>query len=144
MITEFVVDASVIFKWLNQTNEEDIDQAIELLHQAKLENIYLFTSDLAVHEVMNALIRGKGVRGEMLKEAINRFWQLPLHVLVTDDMVTETAAIVAVEQGITFYDSVYLALAFGQAMPLVTANTKHHKKLPDTEVIALAEWRLTQ
>lgn len=139
--TRFVIDASVIVKWLNQEREPDSDRALDILHRASSKMLSLYTSDLAVHEVLNALIRGKGIRGHILQDAIESFFMLPLIILATDFTAAATAAVIAQQHALTFYDAMYMALAFDMGCPLITANTKHQKSLAEIIVLPLSQWK---
>lgn len=137
----FVVDASVIVKWLNQDREEHTHQAMLLLELCAQGTVRLFTTDLAVHEVLNALIRGKGLKGKRIEQAVEAFFQLPLVSRPTTLKITATAALLAEQKRITFYDAVYLALAHDVDAPLVTANPKHHKPFGRIRTIPIADFK---
>lgn len=136
----FVVDASVILKWLNDEGEESLDLALDILKEAKQGNTVLFAPELVASEVGNALVRGKKLRGEPLRLATTVFWELPLALITIDRWLTETAAFIAQEKSISFYDASYLAVAYNHRMPLISANVKHHKSFGDITVIPLSEW----
>lgn len=136
----FVVDASVIVKWLNQESEDDAGAALELLRSAHEGRTNLFTSDLAPHEVINALVRGKKLKGHFLEEAVKLFYSLPLTFMPTDYLTAASAAIIASEHNITFYDAVYISLILDEQTPLVTANPKHQRVLAHLPVIPVTAW----
>lgn len=136
----FVVDASVVVKWLNQEGEDGSDAALELLRSAHEGRADLYTSDLAPHEVLNALIRGKKLRGRVLEDAVKLFYSLPLTYMPTDFLTAAAAAMIASEHHITFYDAVYIALILDEQTPLITANPKHQRVLPHLPVISVTEW----
>lgn len=139
----YILDASVIVKFLNQTNELEALEAADLLYQAMQGKVVLFSIDLVVHEVLNALVCSKKLREEKLHEALVGFWSLPLQCMVVDEKLTQTAAVFATAYGITVYDAVYLALAFDQDMPLITANPKHQKPFGELQVLTLTHWKKT-
>lgn len=142
MPKEYVVDASVIIKWLNQYKEEDLDSAEKVLESASRGDIFLFTPDTAVSEVGNVLVRGKELKTSELQETLEAFWQLPLMVMATDDKLMETASTIATADHITFYDANYLALSFMHNMPLITSNLKHQRGSKEIQVIPLSAWPL--
>lgn len=139
MPKEYIVDSSVILKWLNSYQEENLDEARSLLKAAEIGEIFLFSSDLCVYEIFNVLVRGKQLSKKPLQEAIQDFWRFPLMLLTTDEKTSVLSANFALEQGITVYDAVFLALAFEHQMPLISSNTKHHKTSDGMTVIPLRE-----
>ena len=50
-----VVDSSVIVKWLNQTKEQNLEQADKILNQARDGLVDLIAPELAKYEVGNVL-----------------------------------------------------------------------------------------
>lgn len=140
MTKEYVVDASVVIKWLSQHNEEDVDMAEKILQSASKGDIFLFAPDTVVSEVGNVLVRGKGLKTRQLQETLEVFWQLPLLIMATDDKMMETASTIAAADQITFYDANYLALSFLRHMPLITSNLKHQRSSEEVRVIPLGAW----
>lgn len=140
MTQRYVLDASVMVKMLHQEREQDADKACAIVAQSVSGVVDLCTSDFAPHEVLNALIRGKGVKGELLQRAIEEWFFLPIERVETDLMIALKAADIAQQHAITFYDAVYMAIAFDREIPLVTANPKHQKSAVGIQVIPLSEW----
>ena len=54
-----VVDSSVIVKWINQTKEENIDKADQILQNALDGRVELVAPELAKYEVGNVLMKKK-------------------------------------------------------------------------------------
>lgn len=136
----YVVDASIVLKWLNQENEEAVKNAIEFLTGAIAGEYHLFSSDLLPHEVFNALIRGKRITGEKLKEAINNFFDFPIEIIPTSSVITVESSLIAENYNMTFYDAVYVGIAHTKQLPLVTANIRHQGKFEKINVIDIAKW----
>lgn len=144
MCKEFVIDASVVVKWLNQEREDLTELAQDILLKAENEEIFLFAPDLIVHEVLNVLVKAKGLRGQQIENAVDDFWELPLSIFSTDFLTSATASLIASPTTMSFYDAVYVALAMNNQQPLITHNSKHQGVIKDIEVIALSEWSLAQ
>jgi predicted nucleic acid-binding protein len=100
--TSYILDASVIVKLLNQENESHTKEALDIIERAARGIIAVSTSELAVYEVFNALIKGKGLTGRPLQKATEAFYLLPLSFLPTIRTVAVSAAIIAEKQKITF------------------------------------------
>ena len=137
---QFIIDASVIVKWLHSDRENNLEQANHILLLAERGELTLFVSDITAHEVLNALICGKHLRWRDLEEAVENFFQLPIILVETNLHRAAAAATIAVEQNITFYDAVYCAIAFERGIPLITANSKHQRPMTGVNVIPLGEW----
>lgn len=136
----YVVDASVVVKWLNVDREGATREALALLRGAVENQWKLVSSDLLPHEVCNALLRGKGLRGALLEEAVDLFFSLPIVSFRTDLSIVRTAAVIADEYALTFYDAVYVAVASIQAIPLITANVRHQGRVSNVTVLDVAHW----
>jgi predicted nucleic acid-binding protein len=136
-----VVDASVMVKWLNQDRELHTEEAMEILHRGALGRLRLVTSELAFFEVLNALIRGKGLVGNDLEVAVRAVFKLPVRRLPLTLEDAAVAAILCEHRRLTFYDAAYMALARSQLCPLVTANPKDQKNAPGIQVISVSDAR---
>lgn len=54
-----VLDSSVIIKWLNRQEEENLSQSDKLLDELEIGKIFVFVPHLAMFEIGNALLKGK-------------------------------------------------------------------------------------
>lgn len=135
----YIVDASVAVKWLNQKNEPAAAEALALLQEAITGACLLVSSDLLPHEVLNALIRGKGLNGRPLEQAVELFFSFPLEYVPTSFGLAAAAALIAEQERLTFYDAIYVALAFERSAPLITANPAHQGKFKKIRVIDIAD-----
>lgn len=140
MFRAYTVDASVAVKWLNQTDEKSIDESFALLEGGIKGNYQLLSSDLLVHEVFNALLKGKQLDQKVLQRATEKFFTLPLTFVPTDRNYVAQAITIAKQLRITFYDAVYLAIANTMAAPLVTENVRHQGKFKKIPVFDIALW----
>jgi len=136
----YIVDASVVVKWLNQDRELSTRQAFSLLRGARHGNYTLLSSDLLIHEVLNVLIRSKRMAGVELAEAIETLFLLPYNAVPTTKDLATTAGQIAEKYGMTFYDAIYVALAYTKKSPLVTGNLKDQDKFPEVAVVNIANW----
>lgn len=138
----YVVDASVIVKWLDPEREPNLEQAMYVLELGATRAAELFTSDLAPHETFNALIRGKHLSGKKVELALENFFLLPLEIVATSRSRAGFAVLLAQHRGITFYDAIYLAVADELRAPLITANPKHQQPLSHITVIPLEKFAM--
>jgi predicted nucleic acid-binding protein len=135
-VRELVVDASVAAKWY--LPEIHADLALGLLDGSHL----LAAPDLLYAEVGNIL--WKRVRhGDITEEDATAIFQnlgsLPLiwHPLWPLSVV---ALEIACRTGRTLYDSVYLALAVQENVPVVTADQRFYNALQGSTLTAFILW----
>jgi len=137
---KFTVDTSVVVKWLNQEGEDNTTQALSLLHAAKRNELLLFSSDLLPIEVINVLIWSKKLQNNLLEEAIHDLFSFPVQLITTEEELASEAGKIAQENRITAYDAIFLAVAYKQNIPLITANPKHQARFKKIPVFDVAEW----
>ena len=135
-----VVDSSVIVKWLNQDQEEHIEQADELLTACQQEKIQLYTPELAKYEVANALLKGKQLPPKSAKIALRALYKLPINYVADTEALAQKSYQLARLHRITYYDAVFVSLAQSLRGALVTDNPKHQGKVSSAKVIALSRY----
>ena len=131
----YVVDASVILKWvLGDERESDQDKALNLLKAWVEGRAELLAPSLWEYEAGNLL--GRQFPGEAVEKMtliVNlKFSSIPLtesmHRLCFDWME---------QNGVTFYDACYLALAEETKSILVTADAKFAEKMGHPKSLCL-------
>ena len=132
----YIVDSSVIVKWLNQTKEESVEQSDRIIDEAIEGNVELFTTELAKYEIGNVLIKKKLLFNEA-KTSLVTLYSLPLtFVTLSQDLAEETYSL-AEKFNMTYYDASFLSLAKQFGVPLITENVKHQGKSTKIKVIPL-------
>ena len=102
MGSKIVVDTSVIIKWLNQTNEKNIDKADKLMEDALKGGIEIFAPELAKYELGNVLLKGKQLVLEEAHVSSSTVYSLPIRFInETEDSARETYDL-AFNLGITY------------------------------------------
>jgi predicted nucleic acid-binding protein len=127
----YVVDASVILKWvIGDRDEPDQAKAVALLTGWAEGRDTLWAPALWEYEVANFLgreIPGEaGTKMEMLRNLGIR------NVVLTDAMVKQCFVWMNLK-GVTFYDASYLAAAHEAGAVLVTADERFVKKMGKEE-----------
>lgn len=138
---KLIIDSSVIVKWLNQTNEERLQEADRIISDARQGKITLETSELAKYELGNVFLLSKSLTIPEAKTTLSSFYTLPLKF---HNQTKELALItfkIAKEANVTFYDASFLALAKQENAVLVTDNPKHQSKIKGVRVIALRDYK---
>ena len=125
-MTGYVVDASVVVKWL--VREEWSDESSRLLDAG----LTLIAPELVFAEASNALWamhrRGDLSRDD-LSDATDLLRSAPLSVPVSMRRLTAGAVRLAVDLGHPAYDCYYLALAMQEQYPVVTADARFHDRV---------------
>lgn len=141
MRQSFVVDASVAVQWLNTFRETAVEQSLALLQIAVEGDSDLIVPDLLLYEVSNALVRGKGLQGKMLENALDLLFSFPLKYIWVSQKRIASASLLASTYGLSVYDAVYAALAMEYAAPLITANIKHQGRVKGLRVVDIKNWQ---
>ncbi len=135
-----VVDTSVIMKWLNQNNEENIDKADKIIESALKGEIELLVPELAKYEYGNVLLKGKQLTPKEANISLDTAYLLPItFVGESKDLAKETYNL-AHNLGITYYDASFLSLAKKYNAVLVTENIKHQGKYPKIKIKSLQDY----
>ncbi len=135
-----VIDSSIMVKWLNQKNEDDIDKADKILDDTRKGDVELIAPELAKYEVCNVLLKGKLLSSKEANLLIETLFSLPITFIAeTEDLAGHTYSI-AFDHGITYYDAAFISLAKQYGAALITENIKHQGKAKDVKVIALKDY----
>ena len=138
---KIIIDSSVIVKWLNQTNEERINEANKVIQDAQEGKIVLQTPELAKYEIGNVFLHSKKLTLSEAKISLASLYLLPLKFYnQTEDLAVETFKI-AKEANITYCDASFIALAKQENATLVTDNPKHQGTVKEVKVIALKDYK---
>ena len=136
-----VLDSSVIIKWLNRINENELAQADNLLEHLQMGKVYVLAPLLAKYEVSNALLKGKELAIAEAFDALNLFYKLPIQYVDLDETSAQETYEIAHQYNLTFYDASFIVLAKQKNAILITANPKHQQKFSQVKVVALKNYR---
>lgn len=115
-MTEAVLDASVVLKWLGSAGERGFAEARRLQEKHERGTLWVVIPGLVLLEVLNVAGRRWKWPGDALRELVAALEQLELDV--AEPALASVAA--WVDRGLTAYDAVYVALAEERGIPLVT------------------------
>lgn len=141
LMRKFIIDSSVLVKFISQEKERDLDKAEAILKDLKQGKIRLLTSSLALFEISNALWKKK-INPKTAAKGLKIFFKLPIKIVGIDPLTAAAAYKISYQYKITFYDSVFIALALKEKCFLITANPKHQAKFKKADIIPLADYRL--
>lgn len=135
----WVIDSSVMAKWVLAENEDWRDRAKLLLERLERGEVMLTAPVLAKYEVANA-IRHKSMSDLEKIDCLEQFYGVPVKYYSISEKQAVTALMLASDLGITFYDAVFIELAKRLETDLITANPKHQKKFGGVKVMSLKEY----
>lgn len=135
--TRIVPDASVILKWVLDSDDEPCrEEANEILEGWTSRALEILVPTLWLYEVGNILCLKRPEDAEQILEKL-RALELP-EVVASRELIVETVA-VSVGYTVTFYDASYLAVARLHDAVVVTADSRFVNKLPADARVRLLE-----
>jgi predicted nucleic acid-binding protein len=132
---KYIVDASVILKWvLEKEKEPDHDKATGLLHDWVSGAVRIAAPGLWTYEVANILGRAlPDEAGEKMKLLLD----LQINAVDCSEQMIRQCFAWMKEHQVTFYDAVYLAAAYEIDAALLTGDDKFREKMRNDERICL-------
>lgn len=141
MISKLVIDTSILVKWLNRTNEKDIDKADKIMELALTGKIKLIAPELAKYELGNVLLKGKRLTSKEACISLGTAYSLPINFITESLDLAKKTYDIAYNFEVTYYDASFMALAKEQEADLITDNPKHQKKkMKGLKVISLKDY----
>ncbi len=137
---QYVVDTSVIIKWLSTDKEDNIEQANRLLDDALDGDVELLAPELVKYEVGNVLLFSKKLSPDDAGIVLTQFYTLPIHFVSESEELSIDSFELASSLGITYYDAAFLAVAKYYESAVITENIKHQGKATNVRVISLKEY----
>ena len=136
----FVLDTSVVLRWLSEFGENDLFQALQL-RQAFLDGLVVFTvPELLSCEMSNALRYNPRLSSKDVQEAVDSVIDMGFLVKGGDKGVIAEAIGIAFRYGVTVYESYFLALSGMERKPLIIADYKFAEKVkPFKRIIKLSD-----
>jgi predicted nucleic acid-binding protein len=116
-----VADASVVLKWFHAAGEEAVEPARAILEAFAERRIDLVILDLTIYEIGNVLLRSTGASPEATATVLEALTEIcePVALRSSERM---TAARLARDRRLTFYDAAYAAVAQERGGRLVTMD----------------------
>ena len=141
MNSKVVIDTSVLTKWLNQTDENNIDKTDQILQSALNGEIELLAPELAKYELGNVLLKKKQLTPPEAYISFGTTYALPITFISESEELAKQTYNLACNHKITYYDASFMSLAKQYNVILVTDNIKHQGKTTDIKVKSLAEYQ---
>lgn len=139
-MTTYVVDSSIIVKWLNSVDELNLKEADNLLSDALDGKIALIAPELAKYEVGNVLLLKKKLSGEEFEIPLRTLFTVPVKFIPQSELLARETFSVAHQTGVTYYDASFMSLAKLYNATLVTENPKHQGKSKKVKTSSLRDY----
>ena len=132
---KYIVDASVIMKWvLEKEKEPDHDKAAGLLHAWVSGEVGIAAPSLWTYEVANIL--GRALPDEA-EQKMKLLLDLQINEVDCSEQMIRQCFTLMKECQVTFYDAVYLAAAYAIDAVLLTSDEKFCEKMKNDNRICL-------
>lgn len=132
-----VLDSSVIVKWCNSLDEEQLAKSDKIFNDGKKGKIEIFIPELAKYEVGNAILNKK-LELPAGKASLAVLYLAPVKFIPLDQELANRTLEIAAEGNTTYYDASFVSLAEKISATLVTDNPKHQKRTPKSAVKVVA------
>lgn len=140
MIMRWVIDTSVVVKWLAGENELLLEQAGKVFYDMTEGGIECFAPDLIIYELANTLLLSKKLPIDEAQLKSRELFEFNLKIIRVDILLIQDAIRLAHQYGITVYDATFVATAYQHHAGLITSNPKHHGKIKDGTVLLLKDY----
>lgn len=116
------LDSSVAIKWFSE--EEDTDKALKIRDLHVKGDVELIVSHMLFYEVINALRYKPDFTINHLNRAIDALFKLHMKMYEFNEKILKRCSEIAVNEGVTVYDAMPVAIAESEKTLCVTADEK--------------------
>jgi predicted nucleic acid-binding protein len=138
--TPFVIDSSVIVKWLCKEGEDHCEEANTLLDDLQERRRHGYAPELSHYEVANVLLCGKQMIPRNARNALELLHLLPLTFVPETHDTALLTYVIAHEHALTYYDATFLALAKLTGGTLITDDFRQQITIDGITILPLAEY----
>ncbi len=140
MAKKIVVDSTVIIKWLNRNNEQNIDQADKVLEDVYAGKTSLFAPELAKEEIGKVLLLGKRLTQTESKTPLSLLYDLPIQFMPLSRELSKESYAIAQAYGLDYNESVFLALSEQKSAIYVTEIVNKQALATGAKILALRDY----
>lgn len=130
-----VIDASIGVKWFSCKNENNIDLALQLRDQKLHNEIEITVPDIFFFEIINALLRKKNFTSDIIHLALETLYRMKLNIIYPNKEIIDSTIDISEKTKLTFYDSLYIAVAISKRGLLFTEDEEILKNKDNFEFI---------
>jgi len=136
----YVVDTSVILQWFHRSGELHYKEAGRILDDLRAGRIGISIPDMLPLELLNAVIKGKGLSLKEADNTLQALFELPIKIIGIDLPVLRESSKIMKEYNLASYDAYFLALAQNEECKLISDDEKAHGKIKDDSVLMLEDY----
>lgn len=137
---KIIVDTSVLVKFFSPDEKDNI--ADELLNKFSRKQLLLLTVDIGIYELANTLKLSKKAPLQTVYQNISDLLVMEPKIITWSKEIIKNGLILMDKFSLTIYDSIFIAAAEIENIPLLTADYKHHKKNFSKQITHYKDWRL--
>jgi predicted nucleic acid-binding protein len=126
-LRNYIVDASVVFKWYYKKDEGDLEKAESLFKLLETDEAIFIAPGLLIYEILNVIGSKNNLYASYAESIIEEIFDTVLLVEMDKDLAKKAYGYAA-SFGVSFYDSSYLALSSRLKAPLITADKEFFLK----------------
>ena len=119
---KITLDASVGIKWFSGKDESNIDIALNIQQQKLQNKMEIVVPDLFFFEILNVLLKKKYFRIDDIFRASESLYLMEMEIIYPDKKIIDKAIDISGGSGLTFYDSLYIAVALNRHTSLITED----------------------
>lgn len=135
-----IVDTSVLVKLFAPDEKDKIaDYLLSCFYQKRLAFI---TLDIAIYELANTLKLSKKTSIETVSNNLSDVVAMQQKIITFSTELIKNGLALMDKFNLTIYDSVFVAAAEIEKIPLLTADYKHHKKEISKQIVHYREWKI--
>lgn len=129
---KFVIDTSLIVKWVLKEDEKDVNESLELLRLLKNGEIALFAPHFLLVELTNILFCKRKPTDKEVRSFVQKVAESGINFV--SGPTTEEILDLVLKEKITAYDAIFLGLAKERGTKLISA---------DKQLLEIKDWVIT-
>jgi predicted nucleic acid-binding protein len=119
---DIVLDASVAIKWFKDSDEDYVDSALSIQDRKLSGSIEIIVPDLFFFEVLNAFLTKSEFGLEDIVIIKESLLKLDMKIIYPESRILGQSTSIALANNLTFYDSLYIAVADASKAVLYTED----------------------
>lgn len=136
-----ILDTSVVAKWFLE--EDDTQKALKIRDKYVRGEMDVEIPDLLIYELANVL-RYKNFSEDEIRDAINSITEMDFLIISPSSTLIHRAAQISLNEEISIYDAVYIAMSDYFDTPVVTADKKLYDRTKNNHKVILLSILLSE
>lgn len=124
-----VLDSSVVLKWILPSDEPFRAESLRIRNDLEAGKIGVLTPDLLLYEIGNRLRLDRQLLDREKRRVIDILWMLPFFLMPLRRKLIRQTLSIAQRHQITYYDALFVSIAYSAKTTLYTADEKLLQKV---------------